>query len=70
MNGHPADSIHTYAMVVAMVNSIQGLGNALGPVFGGIITDALDYPWLLTIMGFLCSTVVSICTLNYSLHYL
>ena len=52
-------------MVVGIVNSGIGLGNTLGPIIGGAITDALDYPWMTTILAmahlFIVSVVIFAC---------
>jgi len=58
--GYERDSVHTYGMIAGMVNCAQGLGSIVGPVGGGAIYEALGFPWLVTIFGFLQFSLVSI----------
>ncbi|KAF6035309.1 hypothetical protein EB796_006379 [Bugula neritina] len=53
VNGHSKDSIQTYAAVSGTINSVYALGNMIGPIMGGAITENLNFPWMLTVMAFI-----------------
>ena len=59
INGHPRESLHTYGMVTGLITCGISLGSTTGPLLSGIITDALDFVWSLTIMSFGCLLTVS-----------
>jgi len=47
-------------MIAGMINCAQGLGSIVGPVGGGAIYEALGFPWMMTIIGFIQLGVVSV----------
>ena len=50
--------MNTYGMITGMSNSGIALGSAVGPIMGGEVIDALDYPWLSTVLAFLAFAMV------------
>ena len=58
VNGHPRDSVHTYGTVTGLINFGLSLGSLTGPVVSGVITDALDFSWTLTVLAFACAFMV------------
>ena len=70
MNGHASDNLHTFGIVVGMITSASSLGSTLGPILGGVMTDALDYAWMTTVLSAASLTMVgssaglSFCPLN------
>ena len=62
VNNHPGDSLHTYGMVAGLVHCGNNLGATTGPVLSGVMTDALDFVWSLTIISCGCLLMVSLHT--------
>ncbi|KAF6032002.1 SLC18B1 [Bugula neritina] len=58
--GYERNSLHTYGMIAGMINCAQGLGSIVGPVGGGAIYEALGFPWMMTIIGFIQLGVVAL----------
>ena len=50
--------MHTYAKVPGLINFSLSLGRLAGPVVSGMITDALDFSWTLTVLSFLIAFIV------------
>jgi len=66
VNGHSKDSMQTYAAVSGTINSVYALGNMIGPIMGGAITEKLNFPWMLTVMAFVEIVTVIICTYHFT----
>ena len=50
---------------MGMINSALSLGSAIGPTFGGAITDALDFSWMLSALAALTLLMVSLINYNF-----
>ena len=58
VNGHASDNLQTLGMVVGMTNCGNSLGSTLGPILGGVTVDAMNFPWMTTVLSAASLTMV------------
>lgn len=72
VNGHDANSAHTFGMIAGYLHAGRGLGAILGPVTVGALTDKIDLPWAMTVLSGLNTVFVSsgcLCDLHLFIYY-
>ena len=59
VHGYKRENTSTYAMISGMINFGWAVGAMVGPVGCGALTQALGFPWALTISVFINLLLVS-----------
>lgn len=59
-NGHDKNSLNTFVIISAAVNSSWAVGAMLGPPITGIIIQLHSFPWATIVLAIIDSAIVSI----------